>query len=475
MKHVWIFLGLLAAGCVLVAALFVAPFVLWRLAGHQEPPAEAASAPPGPAMGAAASFELAVYLPARPPRDARVTVDTLLAGEFAALRRVATPPDGVQEPQVLVRMERDLANHYTPPGADAVRRFGRGLTDAQQAGLQQATQAMVLEFAIPRAQVFTAGRLACVLAGRLAHATDGVVWDDQTHEVFSAAAWNERRLASWTEPLPDVSQQIVVHSYRDDEFVRSITLGMAKFALPDLVIEQSPWSSNDEVGHLLHLAAQRLAEGGSVEAGGALRLRLAEIANTSVRERQTKVIAEAGGTGSAVLVLRTAELQAGDAPNRLLAVTFEHNQGVDVHSRLENALSGFFGSTDGVRNVAHDEAILAASARARERLPALHDAFEKGLEPGEILMVKAGFDKPNGAKEWMWIEVTSWPGTRINGLLQNEPLEVPELHSGQKVTIAERDVFDYLLKRHDGTVEGNETGALIEARSAEGAGTAAQR
>jgi uncharacterized protein YegJ (DUF2314 family) len=468
MKRAVVIVGIVAGAFALLGAAAIVVFLLWHFAQLRpsSSPTPAAYAPPGAAMDDVASFELAVYLPARPPRDARATVDALLAGEFAALRRVATPPDGVHEPQVLVRMERDLANRYTPPDADVVRRFGRGLTDAQQGALQEATEAMVLEFEIPRALVFSAGRDACALASRLAHATDGIVWDDQTREVFSAAAWDERRLASWTEPVPDVSQQIVIHSYRDDEYVRSVTLGMARFALPDLSIEESPWSSNDQVGHLLNLTAQRLAEGAVVGAGGALSLRATEIGNASVREREWKAAAEPHGTGSVLLVLQTAEQQEGDAPNRLWALTFERNAGVDVHSRLADALSGFFGSTDGIRNVEHDEVILAASTRARERLPALQEAFGKGLLPGEILMVKAGFDKPDGAKEWMWIEVTSWEGTRISGLLQNEPFEIPELHAGQRVTVAQHEVFDFLLKRPDGTVEGNETGPLIEARSA---------
>lgn len=456
--------GVVAGAFALLGAAAGVVFLLWHFAQLRpgEPrPSPGAFAPAGPAMAEVASFELAVYLPARPPQAPMAAVDELLAGEFASLRRVEDEPGGKREPEVHVRVETDVPGTYAPPDEDGLARFGHGLTPGHRATLRGAQQALVLRFAIPRAQVFAAGRRACALAAELGARTDGVVWDEETREVFAPAAWKAQRVDEWTEEVPEVSRHTVIHAYRDGEYVRAITLGLRKFGLPDLVVQESPWSSNRQVGTLLNLTAQRLAEGGTVRAGGDLRLRLADIRSTPVRAGVT-----ADGTGEALVVLRNAPLEEGDPQNRLWAVSFDRDPGIDVHSRMEHALSTFFGATDDIRHVTHDDAILAASARARDRLPALHDAFAKGLEPGEILMVKAGFAKPDGGQEWMWVEVTSWKGSSINGLLQNDPFEVPDLHAGQKVSVAQREVFDYLLKRGDGTVEGNETGALIAARSA---------
>ncbi len=61
----------------------------------------------------------------------------------------------------------------------------------------------------------------------------------------------------------------------------------------------------------------------------------------------------------------------------------------------------------------------------------------------------------------MWVEVTRWKGDAISGPLMNEPHAIPDLHAGQKVQISEAKIFDYIRRRPDGTVEGNETGEII--------------
>ena len=62
----------------------------------------------------------------------------------------------------------------------------------------------------------------------------------------------------------------------------------------------------------------------------------------------------------------------------------------------------------------------------------------------------------------MWIEVSDWSAEEaIRGTLQNQPANIPELDAGQQVTIRTAEVFDYLLKKPDGSEEGNETGRII--------------
>lgn len=52
--------------------------------------------------------------------------------------------------------------------------------------------------------------------------------------------------------------------------------------------------------------------------------------------------------------------------------------------------------------------------------------------------------------------------TRLRCLLpRNDPVEIRELHSGQKVTVSEDDVFDYIHTFPDGREEGNTTGPIV--------------
>ena len=62
----------------------------------------------------------------------------------------------------------------------------------------------------------------------------------------------------------------------------------------------------------------------------------------------------------------------------------------------------------------------------------------------------------------MWVEVTSWKGSKIKGLLENQPFNIPDLHSGQIVKVREEDVFDYVWQYSDGREEGNTTGEILK-------------
>jgi uncharacterized protein YegJ (DUF2314 family) len=89
----------------------------------------------------------------------------------------------------------------------------------------------------------------------------------------------------------------------------------------------------------------------------------------------------------------------------------------------------------------------------------LRAAFNSGLAPGESLLVKAPFATPDGAGEWMWVEVVAWKGDAIRGSLRNDPAHNSDLQAGQEVEVSEKEVFDYLRRFPDGKEEGNSTGA----------------
>ena len=457
-----------ALGLLLVGAA-TAAFVAWKQGRLPWAPGAEVAAP-GPVVAETASFEFAVYFLST-SEDLSPVLDGLLAREFSAFTRVAASPDGRKGPQLSARLLKDVPESYAPPSVEMIGRFGRGLSPAQAEALQHAREAFVLDFGLPREKVWEGGRLACRLVGALARRSGGIVWDEETREVFTPEAWEERRIVPWTQPLPDVSEHTVIHAYQDGEFVRAISLGMAKFGMPDLVVENFSWSLNRNVGHLINLTAQAMAEGAEVRSGGELRLRLADIQNEDVREPQLASL-KSKGTGDVVLSLRKATPEEGDPRNRLLEIVFDRFPGADVHSRQDSLMSTFFGFEDAVTPVRHDAEVLAASARARAKLPEVHRAFAAGLKPGEYVLVKAPFRTLDGGNEWMWVEVTSWKKTTIGGSLQNEPAQIPTLHAGQLVTVPEGDVFDYIVRHADGTEEGNETRAFIEAQQGAARATA---
>ncbi|MBU9358797.1 DUF2314 domain-containing protein [Burkholderia multivorans] len=133
-----------------------------------------------------------------------------------------------------------------------------------------------------------------------------------------------------------------------------------------------------------------------------------------------------------------------------------------ITERQINFVMAVFGAQpDEVAYVRGGAALRAASERARAQLPALQQAFQRGLAPGEQLQVKAPFTTRDGSREWMWIEVTEWKGDRIKGMLRNEPRNVPGMKAGQMVEARQSELFDYLRVFPDGHTEGNETPRIL--------------
>jgi uncharacterized protein YegJ (DUF2314 family) len=118
-----------------------------------------------------------------------------------------------------------------------------------------------------------------------------------------------------------------------------------------------------------------------------------------------------------------------------------------------------------IHNAVHDDAVLAASRKARDRLRSeLKPRFIAGLSSGERLLVKAPFAAAGGGKEWMWVLVKRWEGLRIHGVLENDPVRVPTLQAGAHVDVLEDELLDYDFVREDGSSEGNETALLMHGK-----------
>lgn len=439
-------------------ALLALAVMAWGLTGA----CFAAAVPAGPLIAKHAYFEYAVYYPQVPTDDLEARLRQILRNDGAP-RLVRTPPASPQEPLVLMRVERDISK-YRPPDPEFIRYFGRGLSQEQAAALQTSRQVAIFDFAQPAANL-RGLRAADLLIETFARQTGGLIWDEETREIFTPDAWRERRIRSWDGALPRVAGHITIHAYKDKALVRAITLGMAKFGLPDLVIEEISWSDSRPMGNLINAFAQALVEGAVPMKPGSFVLDLRSLASQKVREEAVGSL-RPNATAKADLRLGFAQPKEGDPRNRLIEVGFDNYDGADVHARQTRLLVALFGNEpDNVFRVRHDQELESASAKARQRLPELRAAFTTGMRPGEFIQLKVPFATSSGGKEYMWVEVNAWVGERISGLLKNAPVDVPLLQAGQTVEVREADVFDYYVRRADGSTEGNETGKVIQRNS----------
>jgi len=445
---------------ILMAALAVA------LAATDARGGDAAPVADGPAVDARIAFEIALFYPVHPPVQPKAALRARLAGAGMP-RLVEEPQRTVTVPAIGGHWIAHAGKDYPPPSLEMLKYFGRGLTPEQAAALSQAGEAFVMDFVHPATGRLAALHDAQVLAEQVARDTGGLLWDAETREAFSPDKWHERRVLGWEGDLPDVLEHTTVHFYRDGQTFRCVTLGMGKFGEPDLVIEDMLASDSRGLGEVVNVVAQSLVEGARTDGGGRLALQLLQSRHAGVNRWEGAGL-KANAKKSATLMLVQGVHQDGDADNRLVRIAFDRQDGPDEHSRQAALVATLFGSEDSVVHVRHDEKLLAARDAARSKLPALRDAFNRGLAPGEYIDVKAPFATDSGGREWMWVEVRAWKGDRIEGTLQNEPDDVRHLRSGQDVVVSQAELFDYIFHRADGQVEGNATGAIMQEREREG-------
>jgi uncharacterized protein YegJ (DUF2314 family) len=341
------------------------------------------------------------------------------------------------------------------PDEDYFARFGYGLTPEQVAAARRATKALRLDFTAARADMDRTLRESAALALCLAHETGGVVWDDVTREIFGEDAWREQRIAGKSG---DVRDHIVVHAYADGDLDRSVTLGMRKLGLPDLVVNGHARSQQQDMTVVIDIVAQTLWKRGGPARDGTL----AVSAEALFGPDDVAAIKAKGGRAATRVHLVEGTREEGDDENRLLEIRFAGpEQQID-------AIRELFGLGDKAMMAKEaDPELEAARTRAMAKLRALRPKFAKGVPELARLLVKAPFTTASGGVEWMWVEVQSWKGDELVGLLMNEPYEVPGLKQGTRVRVKQDSLFDYMYE-HDGRREGDETTQILERRERRG-------
>src|ERR1051325_6330690 len=109
-----------------------------------------------------------------------------------------------------------------------------------------------------------------------------------------------------------------------------------------------------------------------------------------------------------------------------------------------------------------EKAMAPYVAQARKTLPDTKKRFQKGLQPGEVLYVTTRLYNAAGRYEQVFVEVKSWKDSTIAGLLSSEPELVKEHKRGEKLTVQEKDVYDWTISKPDGSEEGNFVGKFLD-------------
>ena len=383
---------------------------------------------------------------------------------FPELPKWGTLPDEIDAGGYLFQYFSDAQKDYAPSDSSFLAFGSDGFDDAQKKRISASTEAVLIGLVGVGVDCWPRNRTLCKVIGELSASKQWAIYDEGNRSYLSPARWQAKRVNAWTQVVPSMADHISIHGYREESgLCRCVTVGLEKFALPNLVINDVTCSNLGSYQNLINLLAQHLAESGTLETPGMLPVDIDKIDNP-IMKGQLLASTHSGAIKKALVALRHGEHQDGDAPNHLLEVYTYDPAFASQQVYQDWLVSEVFGAEDKMVNANDDdEELQAASDRARAELPRLAEMFRKGLDPQYALLVKLPFGGNSGDTEFMWVEVTAWKGEEITGILQNDPYYVQDLHAGDRVTGNEADVFDYLLNTPNGP-EGNETGKILEAR-----------
>ena len=447
----------------------VAYFTL-SLIGVCETAPQSKPLPPGDLRAETGFYSLVFYYAPDPATEVRALAEKLVQEYLPGVPISTDATNPPRAPFVGFLEEMAPLKTYPVPDAGYFEHAGHGLSAKDAETMQKTSRATRLVFVMPKDDAWAKGRSFSELAFEFARQSGAYIWDSATRECFSTVAWKERRVDSWpAKGIPEIPNQITIHLYRPDDsspYLRAITLGMEKFALPDVVIDQLTRSDSASSGSVINLVCQSLAERPKLTSGTREIFRIPDISSKSVRDRLSQDLKSGAKLEIPLALVEGRELE-GDPKNHLVELDFRHGEGRTVAEKRNSLLSALWGATDSVQDTTHTPEVLAASARAKARLPELAKLFVAGLPPGSRLMLKAPFKRDdNGGNEWMWVEVMRWPESGpVEGILKNDPFYISALRAGARVEVKAADIFDYLFYRKDGSREGNETGDLISKQS----------
>lgn len=383
---------------------------------------------------------------------------------FPDIAKWDTLPDTVGAGGFLFNYFPDAQKDYIPSDSSFLAFMADGFDDAQKKRITASTEAVLIGLVGNAVDRWTWNRTFCKVVGQLAAGKQWAIYDEGNRAYLSPARWQAKRVDEWTQDIPALADHFSIHAYREESgLCRCVTVGMEKFALPNIVMNDVSCSNLDSYQGLMNLVAQQVAENDVMETPGVIPVNIDAVYNTIMKEKLLETI-HGNAVKRAMVAVRDGEHQDGDAPNRLLEIYTYDPAFSSQQVYQDRIVSEIFGSADKLVNAKQDDDELqAASDRARNELPRLAKLFRKGLGAERTLLVKLPFSGESNDTEYMWVEVTEWKGEEITGILQNDPYYVKDLHAGDRVTGKEADVFDYLLNSPNGS-EGNETGKILEAR-----------
>lgn len=397
-------------------------------------------------------FPYAIYFTPKPKVDAMDSAIEIhkksYADKMSFLVADVAPTKGVYVTYKPVKL-----GDYPPPPTDYLDQKGFGLSKEQKENIGKSESVLMINFFIAKPTNYDFLKLAASFAADIAETTDGVIWDEETREMFGPKTWRERRLP--TDHAYQILANTTLHIVEQpNKTYRANTLGMRKMGLPDLEVADFPPSFTNPVMALLKFLVEEVSKPGPLNP---------KISWTSDELRERLGL----GTEDRCPEIKFAvtKPREGDPRNDVLTLDPHDLPGKDYTEKLAFLIDSYFQPDQAVLSVySQREKLLELSKAARSKLLAMKASLAQGPPTKEQVMLKAHLDG-----EYLWVSLDRWIGEKIEGKLVKAPTKSKTKKPGDAVSLDLEQVFDYVHKRADGSEMGNETGKLIEQLAKEAA------
>lgn len=109
-----------------------------------------------------------------------------------------------------------------------------------------------------------------------------------------------------------------------------------------------------------------------------------------------------------------------------------------------------------------DQLIATPVKEALKTLPQAKKRFQTGLKPGEAFYLTTRVVDADGTFEQVFVQITQWEDTYVQGTIANTLQTVREYQQGQTLEFTTSAVYDWTLVRADGSEEGNFVGKFLD-------------
>lgn len=387
------------------------------------------------------------------PTEGKPAKKGSLKREPFAMLSVIVPP-GVKSAKLaeVAKATGDVETHDATPQqlgitAEAMQWYGGEYPPADRDKLLKATYVLSIASTGPDS-LARVGKAAIATA----KASGGWILNPHSHQIFTAE--------TIVKHLPgdgrrDVRELIVVHQVGGEgELAFLDTAGLIELGLPELFVPDVPPGRADIITAVVNATAQTLLDHGDITRDGVLEVDLAKLGDGW----HSDALAKAKGTGKIAWQVTWGrgdeDPKAKVDPEELeLHLTIAGSK-PGTSEVLVAAVESYLGAVDDrAKRVDFDDELAVVAVKAREALAALEPKFAKGFTDHR-LAVKAPFKTDSGNIEWMWVDVLSFKGAMIDGVLNNSPDDIKALKLGMRVKVKFAEVADFILVKPDGTKEG---------------------